>query len=154
MPNIVLLLERPDLIPVLAAWFESEWSPYYGPSGPGDATGDLHRAAGRDLPVCLVAVTECGDPVGTITLSKTSIPHWAPGPWATALFVAPAVRGQGIGATLIAAIEAEARTRGYERLFLATDCAQRIVESRGWVALDEAETLRGRATVFELRLTS
>lgn len=154
MLNIVLLSERPDLIPALAAWFESEWPPYYGPSGPGSATGDLHRSAGHDLPLCLVAVTESGDPVGTITLSKTSILHRAPGPWASALFVAPAARGQRIGTALVAAVETEARTRGYERLFIATDSAQRIVESRGWTPLDEVQTLRGRATVFGRLLTS
>ena len=35
--RIIHLLEVPEAAPTLARWFVEEWTPWYGPDGPGDA---------------------------------------------------------------------------------------------------------------------
>ena len=39
--NVELLANRMEVVPILSAWYQQEWPPYYGPEGPGDARADL-----------------------------------------------------------------------------------------------------------------
>ena len=141
---------------LLARRFVEEYGPYYRPEGPGDAEADLKAARDRDqLPRCLVALDAVGRVLGTIGLRAESVPsHRHLTPWLAALLVAPAHRGRGVGARLIAAIEEEARRLGYQRLYVATDVLTGHIARRGWRAFDHAPTLRGVATVFALHLSS
>ena len=43
----VLLADRPDLIPALAAAYRAEWPEWYGRGGLGDAEADLNERARR-----------------------------------------------------------------------------------------------------------
>ncbi|MEO5680639.1 MAG: GNAT family N-acetyltransferase [Acidimicrobiales bacterium] len=55
------------------------------------------------------------------------------------MFVAVEARGQGVGRELLAALEAEGRRLGYERLWLETGTAQpeamRLYEAAGWTPI-------------------
>ncbi len=148
------LTDVPDAVPVLVRWFVEEWEPYYGPDGPGDAEVDLRAAKTRDdLPICLVAVDDGGDVLGTAALKANSIPsHAHLTPWLGAVLVAPAHRRTGVGTALIGGIEEEARRLGFERIYVATDTAVAIIERRGWRMFDEAPTLRGVVGVYRLEL--
>jgi GNAT superfamily N-acetyltransferase len=150
--NIGLLADHVDVIPALVEWFESEWEPYYGPSGPGDADVDLRAAAKRtSLPICLVAFV--GDElVGTIALKEASISHPELKPWGAAMLVHTAWRRRGVGGALVEASETLARDQGCSRLYMSTDAANSILKARAWKAIDTAESLRGTITVFELEL--
>ncbi|MEZ4224760.1 MAG: GNAT family N-acetyltransferase [Polyangiaceae bacterium] len=150
--HVEYLLTCPELLPTLAQWFRAEWEPYYGKSGPGDAEEDLSASMRRDeLPLCLVALE--GDALlGTISLGASSISHPQCTPWGRALLVAPFARGRGVGSALVAAVEVEARRLGYAELFMSTDSANRIVERRGWKAIDTAPSLRGPVTVYRCTL--
>ncbi len=97
-----------------------------------------------DLPVCLVAIDDASNVVGTAALKVESIPsHRRLSPWLAAVLVAPKHRRQGVGTALIAAIEDEARRLGFKRIYVATDTAIGIIEGRGWVPIGDAPTLRG-----------
>lgn len=150
--NIGLLADHLDVIPTLVTWFEDEWEPYYGPSGPGDAEGDVTASANRaSLPICLVAFV--GDElVGTIALKDASISHPELKPWGAAMLVRSAWRRRGVGTALVEALEKLARDLGYPKLYMSTDAANSIVESRGWKAFDSADSLRGTITVYEFSL--
>ena len=51
------LSDHPDTISELAGWYVSEWRPYYGDTGPGDARVDLEARLSREaLPVGIVAM--------------------------------------------------------------------------------------------------
>ncbi len=149
------LAEVPDLVPVLVGWYRTEWEPYYGPSGPGDAARDLAAAAdGTDrLPICLVALGPGGAPLGTVSLKLESLPsHRHLSPWIAALLVEPGMRGRGVGTALIEAAEAQASRLGFECLYLASSRMRTYLEGRGYERIDEAETLRERTPVYRLRL--
>lgn len=153
MVDIAYLADQASLLPELTRWFEAEWVPYYGPGGPGDAAADLRESMNRDvLPICLVAIDQ-GRALGTISLKDTSISHPELGPWGAALLVSPKRRGEGVGTTLVKALENEARRLGFERLYMSTDAANGILEARGWRAIDTADSLRGPITVYELDLS-
>jgi GNAT superfamily N-acetyltransferase len=148
------LIDLPDALPVLTRWFVDEWEPYYGLEGPGDAEADLRAAKTKNgLPTCLVAIDNAGDVVGTAALKAESVAsHGHLTPWLAAVLVAAEHRRQGVGTALIAAIEDEARRLGFDRLYVATDTAIGIIERRGWVKSDEAETLRGTVGVYSKEL--
>jgi len=124
---------HPEVLPVLQQWFETEWSSYYGPGGPGDAQRDLQAYANRgSLPVGVVAFRE-GRVCGIAALKAESIAsHRHLSPWAAAGLVAPSERGQGIGARLIAALEQEARSLGFQSIYCGTSTAESLLVRCGW----------------------
>ncbi len=54
---IEYLSDHPDTISELAGWYVSEWGPYYGDAGPGDARVDLEARLNQEaLPIGIVAM--------------------------------------------------------------------------------------------------
>ncbi len=150
-----LLADVPEAIPILEGWFVEEWAPYYGPEGPGDARSDLEACCRRDrLPVGVVARNAIGEVVGTAALKERSIDsHVHLGPWLAALIVAAPHRRQGVGGTLVAAVEREARRLGFDALYTAASCLGDLLQRRGWQMLEEDLTsLRGPIKLYRLDL--
>jgi len=55
--RIELLADHLEALPMLRELFETEWSPYYGEGGPGNAEKDIQESCGRtELPIALVAI--------------------------------------------------------------------------------------------------
>lgn len=152
--TIAHLLEHPHLVPVLAEQFIEEWRPWYGPDGDGDAEADLLACDSRDaLPVCLIALDEDGNLLGTIAIRETSVgSDVAEGPWLTGLLVAPENRGKGVGTALVAALESEADRLGFKALYTSTDAADGIMRRRGWENIGSSLSLRGEVAVFRKSL--
>ena len=152
--GIVHLLEAPGAVDTLAEWFADEWAPWYGPGGEGDAEGDLAACRSRDaLPICLVALSESGDVLGTASLRSESVgSELGVGPWLAAVLVPREHQGQGVGTALVAAIEAEARRLGFECLYTSTSTAEGLLKRRGWEAFGASQSLRGPVAVYRRRL--
>ncbi len=152
--RIVHLCDAPDAAPILARWFVDEWTPWYGPGGPGDAEADLAACRSRDtLPVCLVALDGDGRVLGTVALKPESVgSELGVGPWLAAFLVGPDHRGRGVGSALVAALEDEARRLGVPCLYTSADAAGGVLARRGWQAMAGSESLRGPVTVFRLDL--
>jgi GNAT superfamily N-acetyltransferase len=135
--RIDYLADHPAAVPLLRQWFETEWTAYYGPSGPGDAEQDVLAYSSRDtLPIGLVAFDDnqlCGIAVLRADSIRT---HSHLGPWVAAGFVLEPFRGRGIGARLIRALEDVARARGYSTIYAATSTATRLFERSGWELLE------------------
>lgn len=148
--RIVLLADRPDLIPALTDWFMAEWGPYYGAGGPGDAAADLRGCLNRDtLPVALVALDADDTLLGTVALKEESVGSaLGVGPWLAAFLVAPQHRGRGVGAALVAAIEGEAARLGFAEIYTSTDTAEGILERRGWLPFGATQSLRGPLKIY------
>ncbi|MFB9264791.1 GNAT family N-acetyltransferase [Bradyrhizobium erythrophlei] len=86
--------------------------------------------------VALVAKAN-GEPIGTCLLVESEIkPNHDVSPWLAGLFVVPEHRRKGAGAVLVRAIEAQARQRGFSRLYLYTSEAVGFYARLGWSVLD------------------
>lgn len=127
------LAAHPESLPVLAEWFRSEWPSWYGPGGPGNAEQDLLAYSNEgSLPVGVVAFRN-GALCGVAALKAHSIPsHAHLAPWAAAGFVMPSLRGQGIGAILLSALEIEAMALGYSRIYCGTGTAASLLQRSKW----------------------
>jgi GNAT superfamily N-acetyltransferase len=135
--TIAPLAEHPQWLPMLASWLEEEWPGWYGPDGPGNATEDLAEAADAgSLPVAVIALCD-GVPCGMTVLRPTDAAAEQTGhaPWVGGGLVRADLRGQGIGARLLAAIEDEARRLGFATIYCSTRAAQRLLERSGWESL-------------------
>ena len=144
--TIGLLVDYPQAIPLLEAWFEREWAPYYGPDGPGNAGTDLRASCGRtELPIAFVAIID-GEVCGAAALkteSVTTYPHLTP--WLAALLVLPSFRRRGVAERLIAAVEEKARELGFGHIYVGTGEGSGTPESalrkRDWEFIEKTPYL-------------
>ena len=77
--------------------------------------------------------------------------HHDVGPWLAGLVVAAHLRGRGIGAALVGAVEREAARRGVTRLHLYTGEAERLYARLGWTVLDRFMDGDGQAATLMAR---
>ncbi len=93
---------------------------------------------GADLPVTFVALDKRDTPLGTIGFWRCDLISrqdlW---PWAAALYVEPAARGQGVSEALQQHVVAFARERGHQQIWLWSTFAG-YYERFGWEFTGEA----------------
>ena len=130
------LAQNLDLIPTVETWFEAEWPAYYGHCGRGSAKSDLLAYAnGDDLPFGLVAF-RYGVACGFGALKREAFPsHPHLSPWAGAAYVVPSLRGLGLGAALLSALEAQAKKLGHSHIYCATGTSESLLQRNGWSLL-------------------
>lgn len=139
MLTIQLLPQARHLKPTVSQWLLSEWPDWYGKGGPGDLRADVEAfsASHLQLPIGVVAFDN-GIPVGFSALKAESIPsHSHLTPWAAAGFVSPECRGQGIGAFLLQAMVAHAKTLGYEHVYCGTSTSVSLLRRAGWHVVEK-----------------
>jgi len=150
--RVDFLCDRPEFIPELACWFEAEWTPYYGPDGPGAGTAerDIRNCCNRDiLPLALVALDDGDRLVGTAALKADSLDtHPQLGPWLAALVA----KSDGAEAALMQAIETEARRLGFDAVYTGMDEGSPVMLRRGWSVIGQSNSLRGPIAAFEKSL--
>ncbi len=154
LPTRIARLSRHlEVLPVLAGWFKDEWPLWYGPQGPGNAEHDLLSYANEgSLPIGIVAFRD-GAPCAVAALKADSFAsHAHLTPWAAAGFVVPELRGQGIGAALLRALELEARTLGHERIHCGTATAARLLRREGWACMETVLIGADAVGVYEKKL--
>lgn len=147
------LIEHPEVQPIVAAWFQSEWPDWYGPGGPGDVGRDVHSYANEgSLPVGVVAFF-AGQPCGVAALKAESIPsHTHLAPWAAAGVVVPKLRGRGIGALLLSALEAEAQALGYDSVYCGTATANSLLQRAAWRVIDTVQLHGKQVSIYAKEL--
>lgn len=147
--EISYLADHPEVLGSLAAGFKAQWAAHFADQ-PIEAIklGFANCCRDQGLPLALVALIGPSF-AGTASLrqeSGTVCPGL--GPWLTHLYVEPAHRRQGIGTTLIHAIEAEAIRNGFGELHAATTRAAAVFERSGWRRLDVIEYHADRVWVL------
>jgi len=152
--RVVHLMDVPEALPVLAQWFVEEWTPWYGSEGPGEAEADLAACRRRDrLPLCLVALGQDGEVLGTAALRAESVgSELGVGPWLAGLLVGKDHRGQGLEATLIDAIVAEAKGLGFAAIYTSTRPRESLTRGGVWREVGASESLKGPVTVYRRQI--
>jgi len=145
--DISYLADRPEYVDVLVGWLHAEWGWFTPGSTLESRRAKLVQHLNRDrLPLALVA-HERGQPLGTASLRAHDMdtrPELTP--WLGAVYVAPEARRRGIGAQLVAAVEAEARRLGFGRMYLFTFDMAGYYARRAWVELERTH-YRGEPVV-------
>ena len=145
--NIELLADHTDAIPTLSEWYKSEWEPYYGRRGPGDARADLELRCNHEvIPIGLVALE--GDEVhGTLALDFDPATKLSPS--VVGLLVRHDRRGRGIATALLQSAEDLARRLGYRRLYISTTVLGDLLVHLGWQSIGKVEFLNNeRGSIF------
>ncbi len=144
---IALLADHPEAIATLVDWYRSEWEPYYGVDGPGDARADLTSRCNREkVPIGLVAIED--DRVyGTIALDLDVTTSLTPS--VIGLLVGSEYRRRGIAAALLRSAEDLARALGYHQLYVSTSVLSGLLERTGWRSMGEVEFLNAeRGSIY------
>ncbi|MGI9507121.1 MAG: GNAT family N-acetyltransferase [Geminicoccaceae bacterium] len=124
---------------MLSAWYLSEWEPYYGRFGPGDARADLEARCNHDkVPLGLVAM-EGNDVCGTAALDLDPATNLTPS--VVGLLVRRDRRGRGIATALLESAEGHARRLGYGHLYMSTNVLGHLLLRLGWQPFREVEFL-------------
>ncbi len=147
--KILRLAERKEVIPTLTDWYLSEWEPYYGVHGPGNAQADLESRCNHEgMPIGLVAIE--GDQVcGTIALDLDAATNLSPS--MVGLLIGRAYRRRGIGTALIQSAEDLARSLGYRRVYMSTTILGNLLQRMGWNKFREVEFLNGERGLIYVR---
>ena len=133
------LSDHMEVIPTLIEWYQSEWEPYYGIDGPGDARADLVSRCNRDaIPIGLVAI-ENGRVFGIAALDLDVTTNLTPS--VVGLLVGPEYRRRGIATALLNATEDLARQLGYRRLYVSTTALRDLLNRLGWRSMGEVQFL-------------
>jgi GNAT superfamily N-acetyltransferase len=144
------LSDHQALIPTLRVWFETEWTPYYGPDGPGNAEADLLSFCNKNkMPIALVAF--CGGELcATVALKHESITtHKHLSPWVAALLVEPRFRNKGVGTRVVAKIEKVAKELGLNKLYAGTSSAVGVLERNGWTFKERVPYFVDDVSIYE-----
>ena len=152
--KIELLADHPETLPILKELFESEWKPYYGKEGPGNAEADLKNSANyTELPIAIVAFID-GNVCGTAALKMESITTYPDFfPWLAGLLVVPSYRRQEIGEQLIVRIEELARRLNFNEIYVGTGeksgLSEITLDNRGWKFINKSNYFVSEASVYK-----
>lgn len=146
--RIVTLAERPDLVAMLAALHQPQWSASHPTWSMADWEREFSQHQGKGLPLTLLALDAEGRLQGSASLVADDMNGaTAFSPWLANVLVLPPARGNGTGSRLIRAIEAAAQQQGHGCLHLFTEDQQALYERRGWTVL-ESRVFEGKAVTL------
>lgn len=130
------LSSHPELRPTVTRWFTEEWPLYYSTSALASADVQAYSKP-EGLPRGFVAMVD-GMARGFAALKTESFQsHSHLGPWAGAAYVTPHLRRRGIGAALLAVLEAEAAAQGHSFVYCATATSASLLQRAGWKLLEQ-----------------
>ncbi len=137
MIHLDYLADHPELIPIVAAWHQAQWS-YL------DASRTVEMRIARlqthlqpnQIPTTFIAF--CDDQlVGCASLVIHDMSARADlSPWLASVYVRPDYRSQGIGSALVRRVETEARRLGVGTLYLYTPDREAFYAQLGWTLLE------------------
>jgi GNAT superfamily N-acetyltransferase len=131
--QISYLVEHPEFIPELAQWLFEQWGSILAEKTVETRIQKLQAHMNRhELPIAWVAHAN-EQLLGTAALRVHDLEgHEDLTPWLGGVFVGSQFRRRGIGATLCARVEDEARSRKVETLYLFTLDKQAWYSRQGW----------------------
>jgi predicted N-acetyltransferase YhbS len=148
--SICPLADHPEAIPLLARWFQSEWSALDGRSFAA-IEAQLAQNLNRDsIPITFVALRH-GKVCGTISIDLSDLPsHDHLSPWLASFYVPRTMRQQGIGTALIQHVHEFVTARGLRQVYLWTFGSTDRYERCGWQAFEHATYASRPITLMRL----
>ncbi len=146
--DIVSLVARPDLVPVVAQWQWLEWGRRQGATVEQIASFLQACCTTHTVPQGVVLL-EDGIPAGTATLDHADLdarPDLTP--WLANVFISPNFRGRGHAKRIVRHIEAAAYAGGIERLYLHTENATALYAGLGWAEIGNEDYHGHKVTVM------
>lgn len=134
MVRIEPIWRHEELVSTIARWHWEEWG-HNDPSGSLESwtVGLASRTCVHAIPTTYVAMSQSGDPMGSVILVENDMDtHPELSPWLAGLFVQTNYRGEGVGTSLIRHAMRCAADMGYENLYLYTSTARSLYERLGW----------------------
>lgn len=154
MADIRLLVDVPEVIPAVAAWYRAEWPVWFGGTSLDAIEADISGTANRTImPLGLVALDSAAQATGFCSLRDDPFePYAHVGPWLRGLYVHPPWRKQGFAGDMIRAAEQHAGRLGVTKLYAATGNAVGLFEHLGWLGFDEVRHEQQILTIFAKRI--
>lgn len=151
--NIDFLGAHPEFLPELSVLHFDEWRHFSPEKTLEDRVSKMQRmAASSDLPFMVVAF-ETDQLIGSAALVFEDMSSRKDlSPWLASVYVKPEFRGKGIATALVRHIEASARQRGIETLYLFTEHARDLYARLGWCDLQACEYQGVNVMVMSKRL--
>ena len=152
--SIVYLADHLSFAPTLAAWHHAQWRHLDVDVSVEQRSATLSRHTRDRVPMTVIALS--GE---TLLGSASLIAHDMDtrmnlSPWLASVYVTPAYRNRGLGSALVQRIADEARTLGFDRLYLFTPDKEHFYARLGWAVLERTVYRGYEQVVMVLRTTS
>jgi len=147
--KIKYLADRPEFVPVLAAWHRREWGHLRPDETVEMRAAKLRAFSGRREVPSVMAACEEDILLGAAMLIAHDMDtrmQWSP--WLAGVVVAPEHRRRGIGAALVERVIAEARMLGFPMLYLYTFSTEQYFSRLGWRFVERANYLGADVTIM------
>jgi GNAT superfamily N-acetyltransferase len=141
--HIDYLANHRQFIPEIADLTYGEWGDLLRAANIGkEQLTELlaERATTDRLPITVVALSD-GQLVGTGSI-KMAEPGTKPGlsPWLAGMYVKEAYRGSGVGAQIVARLEAIAKELGVDAMYLSAGKAEALYRRLGWTVMERLDS--------------
>lgn len=148
--DIHSLSTHKEVIPMIAKWFYQEWSYLY----PNRTLSDIEQAIGgkriKNKILTTLVAFEGETLLGTVSLKIHDMDTRLDlTPWLAGLYVAEIWRKQGIGTTLVNAIERKAKEISIRKLYLYTLRSEGFYARLGWLVEERTEYHGYPVTIME-----
>jgi len=137
--QLLYLMDRPELVRVLARLHYEEWSYLRPGESREERTSRLRGCMGhREIPTVVVALDNEVLLGSAMLVLKDLDTHRQLSPWLAAVYVIREFRGQGVATSLVRRIIDEAEALGIRKLYLYTPSAERFFSRQGWSVMEHA----------------
>ena len=132
MLELVLLRDHLEYSDMFASWLHQQFAYEYSSQPLADWQKEFSEGQSNGVWQTLIALEE-GQLLGGAALAKDDLPERPElGPWLACVLVAPHARQRGLAEQLITGVYAQAKAKGYERLYLHTHDRADYYAKRGW----------------------
>lgn len=151
----VYLADFPQHIELIAGWAFNTWGRYNAAYTLEKRIESFTMHAGKvRLPMTLLALDAADKPIAMASLREDDGLHDGSGPWLGSVYTVPEYRSRGLGRHMCRAIETEAQTLGFKKIFLLTyeNSLPDWYKKQGWLVIGANNCHGNPVTVMERRL--
>jgi GNAT superfamily N-acetyltransferase len=135
--RIDFLANHLDLIPDLAKLHFEEWSYLRPEESLEGRTQRLRDSCARTIPTVFIALSNDDELFGSAMLVRNDLLSYPQlTPWLAGVYVKDAYRGRGIAKALTERVIIQAKSQGFNELFLYSPDSESLYERLGWSVIE------------------